>query len=340
MGRSKLLAGVILFALGCVPAVDESGRACPCASGYVCCPATNMCMLQGSTCAPDASVAPSVDASVDASVRDSAPDHAAIPDAAPPAIDAAPIDAAHDAAPACGNVPEPVIHFAFDDCDDRGVYRDRAGGLIGVRQGPGVRCAHGPHGPAIAFDQSDAGSYVRVMDSADAGERICTQGCRPVPQQFKDALTVSVVLNVKGPQHFAHILGQWFVNDAYMLWTENDGNGQKMEFSVQPTLVDAGANLVTVFSPDTWIHWVAVYGGGHVRLYRDGALQIEQTLAQALPLQCTDVPLELGQIGRHGACGGDIDYAFFEGAMGDLRLYDVALDEAQVKALHCDLERM
>src|SRR5262249_20746448 len=149
MERSDLVAAALLFAFGCVPVVDESGRACPCTAGYVCCPATNTCMAQGSSCATEPA---------DASVHADASHADASADASQPSPDASPdASQAHDAAPVCGNVPAPVLHFPFDDCDERGVYRDRAGGFVGVRQGPGVRCTHGPYGPAIAFDgQTDA----------------------------------------------------------------------------------------------------------------------------------------------------------------------------------------
>jgi hypothetical protein len=205
-----------------------------------------------------------------------------------------------------------------------------------------VHCAHGPFGAALAFDgEVDGGaSYVRVEDGPDASEHACTGSCRPVPLQFASALTISVVLNVAAGQPFAHILGQWYARDSYMLLTESDDAGQRMELSVQQRGGDAGpTTLQALFPVETWIHWVAVFDGAELRLYRDGKLAMYQPLDQSGALQCSDVPLELGQIGREGPCGGDIDYAFFKGGMGDLELFDVALTPAEVAGLACSLRQ-
>jgi hypothetical protein len=124
-------------------------------------------------------------------------------------------------------------------------------------------------GRALAFDGDrdggDAGgSYVRVMDSADAGEHACTGECRPVPAQFTSAITIAVYLRLTGMQPFAHILGQWYGSDSYMLMTEGDDAGQRMELAVQTSDADAGPITITApVAVDTWIHWVATYGGGH-----------------------------------------------------------------------------
>jgi hypothetical protein len=333
MGPSNRLRAPLVFlalaASGCVPVADEAGRACPCASGggYVCCASTNTCIPQSEVCAPvDAGSPPDGHANDEGgNGKDGGRQ------------DASPADAG---GPTCGAVPEPVARFTFDDCDARGVYRDGVGGLVGIRRGDGVHCAAGPRGAALAFDGDrdggDAGgSYVRVMDSADAGEHACTGECRPVPAQFTSAITIAVYLRLTGMQPFAHILGQWYGSDSYMLMTEGDDAGQRMELAVQTSDADAGPITITApVAVDTWIHWVATYGGGHARLYRDGALVADKVTPNA-PLRCTDVPLELGQIGRQGACGGDIDYAYWRGAMSDLRLYDRALSAAEVTALEC-----
>jgi hypothetical protein len=370
---SALVAFILLTS--CVPALDESGRGCPCAAGFVCCEAQNACLPSGALCADDTPDATTHDAQSPLDARsplDSSPpdapasiDATAIVDAgsidATAIVDAGSIDAtaivdagsndatANSDSPVtidsgCGALPAPVAHFTFADCDAGGVYRDDVGGLVGLRRGSGVHCAQSPHGAALAFDGDEdggfGGSYVRVMDSADAGEHTCVGACRPVPAQFRSALTVSVLLKVNGSATFSHILGQWYEKDSYLLLTEADANGHKMEFSVQPSAADAGSTTVSATFPgDTWIHWIAVFDGQSIRLYQDGVEVDHRTLDAPAPLQCTDVPLELGQIGRNGACGGDIDYAYYRGEMGDLRLFDVALTPAQIKALTCDLNR-
>jgi len=317
----------VLAALGCAPLIDETGRGCPCADGYVCCASTNMCIVQGGVCAE-------AEAGADARAEAEAGAEAEADAGGDAGADA---EADADAAPRCGVLPAPVVRFAFDDCDTRGRYADTAGGLVGERRGAGVRCVTGPLGPALAFngpaDGAPGGSYVRV-DRPDAAPRACTDACVGKPLRFGAALTISVVLNVDGFQQFAHILGQWFERDAFMLLTEGDDAGQQMELAIQPEGDAASINLGAPVMPGKWTHWVAVFGDGAARLYRDGALVAHADVPAGARIQCTDVPLELGQIGREGPCG-DIDYAYFNGAIGDLRLYDVALTESQIANLEC-----
>jgi hypothetical protein len=321
----------LLALAGCVGLIDETHRACPCAAGSFCCASTNACVPNGQACAE---IDASLPSPIDASPHDAA---------TAPASDSAPVESgATDAGPACGAVRAPVIHFAFEDCDAGAGYHDSVSGMLASPRGSGVHCAKGPLGAALQFDgdkDGGGGSYVRVMDSPDAADHICTQGCGHVPEQFNGALTISAVLNVSSGQSFAHILGQWYYNDSYMLLTEGDDGGQRLEFSIQTA--DGGEGSATLAAPlpvDTWIHWVAVFSGTELRLYKDGKLVTFKPIAPSV-LQCTDVPLELGQIGRQGACGGDIDYAYFKGAMGDVRLFDVALTAEEVMSLECELQR-
>src|SRR6516225_9566962 len=84
-----------------------------------------------------------------------------------------------------------------------------------------------------------------------------------------------------------------------------------------------------------WSHWVGVFDGTSARLYQDGRLVSTQTLDagapdSGVPLQCTNVPLELGLVGRQGPCQDLNDY-YFTGAIGDVQIFAVALDSSQVR---------
>src|SRR5689334_1686508 len=100
--------------VSCAPLIDETGLACPCASGYVCCESTNTCLAPGAAC---------TGAAPDASPGSTPEDGGSTPDAT---------------APTCGALPTPKVHFDFADCDARGSYVDRASGLVGLAVGGGV----------------------------------------------------------------------------------------------------------------------------------------------------------------------------------------------------------
>jgi hypothetical protein len=341
LGRSlAALAALVAPLSACVGLLDESNRACPCAHGEVCCASTNRCLPLGASCPALPETPPTVDASFPSDAGADVPTPSL-------SSDSGAVGTSDAIAPACGAARSPVIHFAFDDCDATlgARFADTASGMLGVRQGTGVRCTRGPLGPALAFDPGDAGdggvgAYVRVMDSPDASDHVCTGQCAAPPRQFGSAITISVALEVESGPQFGHILGQWYDRDSYMLLTE-PGAGpstQKMEFWVQPSAPDAG--LLTVAAPfavGAWIHWTSVFDGRSLKLYADGKPVASTAPVDAGPLalQCTDVPLEIGQIGRAGPCGGDIDYAFFHGAIGDLQVFDVALSDDEVAALDC-----
>jgi hypothetical protein len=279
-----------------------------------------------------------------------APDSTGAYDA--PAPDAASTDAnapdAPDAPVACMSLPKPLVHFAFSDCSGADFVRDTARGATGEFEGSGILCDQSPVGGALRFggaDDAGAGSYVRVVDALDAGPPVCGAGCPP-GWPFANAITVSALLDVADTGAYENILGQWYVPDSFIFNTYYDTSraAQVLRFTVQPA---GGAQPVDLIAPlpppsgpsmHAWSHWVGVFDGASATLYRDGLQVATATLMSdaAANLQCTTEPLELGAIGMNPPCA-NLDSSYFTGAIGDVQIFNVALDQGQVQALECSL---
>jgi hypothetical protein len=317
--------------------------------------------MDGDSGAPDTTAAndakdDAVDASATADSRANEQDSAAeAQDSASPvdareaASDSAPSDGgAPDAAMACPSLPPPRVHFAFADCSDAGVVRDTDAGATAAIVGSGVSCEQAPVGGALRFggtDDAGVAGYVRVTGPGDAGAAGCGDGdACPLDWPFGSAITVSALLDVPSSGPYENILGQWYYADSYIFNTYYDPaqSQQVVRFSVQPAGAAQPVNVTAPLLPaagppqGTWSHWVAVYDGASVSLYRDGHLAGTQALDAGGALQCTSVPLELGAVGRQGPCA-DLSGSYFTGAIGDLQVFDVALSASQVQALECGL---
>jgi hypothetical protein len=353
VSAAAVLAGV---GVGCAGLVNESDRPCPCAADSVCC--VDVCVPAAQGCG-DSSGAGAADTGTEAGLA--APDALALdahdaPDSTgafdAPAPDATSTDAsgpdAPDAPMACMALPTPLVHFAFSDCSS-GSVRDTAGGATGVFEGSGIVCDQSPVGGALRFDGTDdagTGSYVRVVPAPDAGTPVCSGDAEcPPGWPFSNAITVSALLDVANTGAYENILGQWYGADSYIFNTYYDTthDQQVLRFTVQPA---GGAQPANVTAPlpvpsgpsqHAWSHWVGVFDGQAVRLYQDGR-QVDAVMLSVgeANLQCTTEPLELGVIGRNAPCA-DLNSSYFTGAIGDVQIFNVALDPGQVQALECNL---
>jgi beta-galactosidase len=85
-----------------------------------------------------------------------------------------------------------------------------------------------------------------------------------------------------------------------------------------------GLNGVTVVAPDTWHHVAGVYDGQEVKLYVDGKLDSKQSWTQGIGRNNADVLIG-ENAERKGRC--------FDGLLDDVRIYNYALSESEIKAL-------
>jgi hypothetical protein len=213
------------------------------------------------------------------------------------------------------SLPDPVARYTFDDCDDaRARLRDTSPNAADATKVGGVRCAGGHTGIGVYFSGDDVtdNGYLTVLS--------------PTAPVFSAGLTISVWLSV-WENRYANILGKWFGDDSFLLTSD----GPDFVFAVARPDGEGGTGLYFQARAPLvlyrWVHIVAVYEGSSVAIYVDGNLAQSTLVDPPGPLQPTARPLQMGGLEGAGS--------FFKGMMDDVRLYDVSLAPAQVRALDC-----
>jgi hypothetical protein len=217
-------------------------------------------------------------------------------------------------------LPEPIVHFTFDDCTDdlTAKLKDSAvdGPADGTR-GPNTRCVLGRSGRALYFD-GQVGAEVTV----------------PVRASFAiERVTVAAWVR---PSHASDtaIIGRWFVHDQWALGF--DSIEQKIMFSVavpSPTSEWGDPFRVGMAArDDTWVHVAASFDGTFLRIYENGRLAGETRITDApRRLQDTTKPLAMGYVPKAPPSTDPR----FRGDLDDVRVYGVALTAAQIARLAC-----
>jgi hypothetical protein len=183
--------------------------------------------------------------------------------------------------------------------------RDSSGGnhdgtLIGHAQ-----WGRGRIGGAVALD--GAGSYVKVADKSAF--------------DFAGELTVASWVNIHSvPSEWMAIITKgdtaWRFSMAHQ--------DPKIHFSVNHFYSTDGINGSTDLTLNQWHHVAAVYDGKTLRLYVDGKLDATQPWTGGIAKNDSDVVIgeNAEQTGR-----------FFDGLIDDVRVYDYALSEGEIKGL-------
>jgi hypothetical protein len=111
-------------------------------------------------------------------------------------------------------------------------------------------------------------------------------------------------------------------DNAWRLSTINQD--KKFHFSVNDWNRTAGLNGSTTINADEWHHLAAVYNGSVLQLYIDGKLDASQPWTGGIGKNDSDV-----LIGENAQQSG----RFFNGLIDDVRIYNHALSESEIKAL-------
>jgi hypothetical protein len=224
-------------------------------------------------------------------------------------------------------LPAPILEYKFDDCNDAlPTLRDsstvKANPADAIKKGD-LHCAGGHSGVAVYFSGDNAtalNGYLTVPNSL-------------VPN-FSNALTVSLWVSLWNTR-YSNIIGQWYSSDKFLLIFDDT----EFVFTVNvegdggPTTYQRSAPLQLY----RWVHLVGVFDGGSSRLYEDGKLYdgLNHPSSGDFP------PGTLAPTTRDLQMGG-LDYtgdgqpgSFMKGLIDDVRIYDVALNENQVRALDC-----
>jgi hypothetical protein len=201
----------------------------------------------------------------------------------------------------------PIAHWTLDDVES-GTVRDSVGTAHDGKVIGDVRSAPGVIGKAAVFDGNLA--MVLVEDHPKF--------------HFKTAVSVSAW--VKPSTKHGTIVGKWYAMDAYTLeWREN-----AYRFSIALPVGGkwgTGLSVEAPASPNVWSHVAGVYDGYTLALYVNGLLKVKnivQSGRKAAVLQDSDRPIT---IGNHPP------WEAFLGMIDEVRLYDVALSEKEIRQL-------
>jgi hypothetical protein len=247
------------------------------------------------------------DAAVDANTADGRSD----------AESDAPADGADAACTAM--LPAPSLNYTFDDCDDQmPTLKDSAPGRLDALKKGDLHCGGGHSGIGVFFsgdDPSGLNGYLTVPGID--------------PARFTKALTLSAWVSV-WKATYSNIIGRWYYDDAFLLLLDDTS----FAFSiVHPS--DGGTRTTTVHAPRVlydWVHLVAVFDMSTVKLYEDGVLVDTATIDPPGSMVTTSRDLQMGGLDYTGT---GVPGSFMKGMLDEVRLYDVALTAAQVRALDC-----
>jgi hypothetical protein len=291
MGRARALAfaaGGVAALLACdLGEIDLAGKACPCAAGWACDPASERCVRRSDAGSGDGGA-------IDAPAADVPSADAPVPDAR--------VDAGTDAGL---EVPSLVAWYTMDSLA-RGIVTDATGAGHDATCEPDACpvAAVGRIGGALVFDGVD--DVLTIADHADF---------------HVGALTIAAWINLAGgAAGYRAVVSKPYGlarDNSYMLF---------LSTSSQPYFELVSSTLVASESAptDVWVHLAATWDGSVQQLYLNGT------------------PIGTGSgttmYDSHGLrIGGDLDdgvaVLHMQGAIDDVRIYDVALTPEEVMAL-------
>jgi hypothetical protein len=267
--RSRLLACLFLAASCRVPAVDFTGKACPCPGGYACDTATNTCTQA---------------AVVDGRVADASHD----------ARTDAPGDAGSDRYRAAVIADSPVAYWRLDDTGSAAV--DAMGHADGTYQGS---CTHGVAG-ALAGDPDTAvaldGSSCEVV-LPDPGSLLEFTGTQPYSlEAWIDDAAVTTGFRVVFSKE-SRMTGPV---DGYAM--VDSPTGAYFERAVSHS---APTTMPATHPNGQYVHLVGVFDGSAFVLYTDAVAGIAYADGSAMPAYTADGLIGADLDGDHFA--GSID---------------------------------
>jgi hypothetical protein len=194
--------------------------------------------------------------------------------------------------------------WKFDETQGK-TAKDSSGGSHNGTLVGNAKLVPGRIGGAVALD--GAGSFVRIADKSafDMG----------------DQTTIACWVNIHS------VSAEWMTivakgDNGWRLSTYRQD--RKFHFSVNDWSRTAGLNGSATINADEWHHLAAVYNGSVMQLYLDGKLDATQPWTGGIGKNDSDV-----LIGENAQQPG----RFFNGLIDDVRIYNHALSESEIKAL-------
>jgi hypothetical protein len=207
----------------------------------------------------------------------------------------------------------PVAEYSFDqDPGEAGTIEDQSGDGHTATIHGAEWTAHGRYGGAMEFDAGE-GEELTVPASEEFELEEFTLEAWVRPEEARELAPV-VANTTTGPE----------AGPGYALFAGGDGGelGHPEAFATEGDLIGPSAAGEKPLRDHAWTHLAATYDGSKVRLYADGVL-VDESAADPI-----------GQLGEGELqIGGDEPWdegGFFDGRIDELRIYDRALDEAEV----------
>lgn len=147
-------------------------------------------------------------------------------------------------------------------------------------------------------------------------------------------LTISVWVESSATQLNAGIIGKWnnfngSIGDGqeqYVILAD----GQGMNFVTKTTIQKTTTEPSVLYNNGNWHHFVGVWDGAVMKLYRDNVLV--SSIAQTGSIPSFTQKLEIGRYAGGQGTGANQNY--FSGKIDDIRIYNVAVDSTGINALY------
>ena len=205
------------------------------------------------------------------------------------------------AAPAFAVAEGLVAYWTFDEGSGDETQDLTGNGHDGELQN-GVEWTEGAFHSALAFD--DPAEYVLVPDRDDL--------------DLADAVTYSLHFKPMGDLTSRRLMVK---NDAVFVIFDF-GNPLSIDFLVKPNN-DFAESTTTDWEEGRWYHFAGTFDGSELRVYVDGVLEGETPNNVPIPPSDLDLWIGADDFGRPTDA--------FPGAVDDVRIYNRALDESEVR---------
>jgi hypothetical protein len=228
------------------------------------------------------------------------------------------------------NAPGLVSYWPLDDAT--GGADDVTGTNDGTLRGSPTSTNGIGNSTAYRLNPSDSDDYVAIPDSSS------------LEMGDNDAVTVSMWVNKQDAQKSQTWVAMFQHSDRSYNLQFNNGN--EPEFTIHDDGVWTDAGIDNGLGANQWFHLVGTYDGTELVFYRDGvrADSVCQEGAAGASGNCrgggdmdeTDEPAGIGENidTRNGG-----DERTLDGKVDEIRLYDRALSDSEVKALYDTFQR-
>ncbi|MEM2117907.1 MAG: LamG-like jellyroll fold domain-containing protein [Candidatus Bathyarchaeia archaeon] len=214
-----------------------------------------------------------------------------------------------------------VGYWKFDEGSGNTVADSSGNGNTGTLYN-GPKWVDGKFGKALSFDGAD--DYVRVPQSSSLD----------VTEQITIEVWVYLRAYVDSTGQSSAIISRAHLSGGHVYMLSIYPDSQKASFSVNPIPWEHPSTADLPLN--TWTHLAMTYDGAYVRFYMNGNLDAQYSLQE--PIQTTSNWLAFGCI-PCGPYGGAGTYAYLNGTMDEIKIYNRALSSDEIYAEYVGAEQ-